>query len=54
VVVSKNNQAVIYEEDNKFNSCSESGYLIELSDDYGRNWYYTGITVNKKFYFKCN
>lgn len=51
----KNNQAVIYE-DNKFNSCFESGYWIELSDDYGRNWkrYYTGITVNKKFYFKCN
>lgn len=51
----KNNQAVIYEDD-KFNSCFESGYWIELSDDYGRNWkqYYTGITVNKKYYFKCN
>lgn len=51
----KNNQAVIFE-DVIFNDCFESGYWIALSDDYGKNWkrYYTGITVNKNYYFKCN
>lgn len=51
----ENNQAVIYE-DSKFNGCFESGYWIELSDDYGKNWkrYYTGLTVNKNYYFKSN
>lgn len=53
--VLENNQAVIYEDGN-FNSCFESGYWIELSDDYGINWkrYYTGLTVNKNYYFKSN
>ena len=51
----KNNQAVIYE-DAKFGGCFESGYWIELSNDYGKNWkrYYTGLTVNKNYYFKSN
>jgi hypothetical protein len=51
----KNNQAVIYT-DNKFNDCFEDGYWIALSNDNGKNWkqYYTGLTVNKKYYFKNN
>lgn len=51
----KNNLAVIYE-DVKYNSCIESGYWIELSNDYGKNWkrYFTGLTVNKNYYFKYN
>lgn len=53
--VLKNNQAVIYE-DSKFNDCFEKGYWIALSNDYGKNWkqYYTGLTVNKNYYFKSN
>ena len=51
----KNNQAVIYT-DNKFNGCFEDGYWIALSNDNGKNWkrYYTGLTVNKNYYFKLN
>jgi hypothetical protein len=51
----KNNQAVIYT-DNKFNGCFEDGYWIALSNDNGKNWkrYYTGLTVNKNYYFKSN
>lgn len=51
----KDNQAVIYT-DNKFNGCFENGYWIALSNDNGKNWkqYYTGLTVNKNYYFKSN
>jgi hypothetical protein len=51
----KNNQAVIYT-DNKFNGCFEDGYWIALSSDNGKNWnrYYTGLIVNKNYYFKSN
>jgi len=51
----KENQAVIYT-DNKFNGCFEDGYWIALSNDNGKNWkrYYTGLIVNKNYYFKSN
>jgi hypothetical protein len=51
----KDNQAVIYT-DNKFNGCFEDGYWIALSNDNGKNWkrYYTGLIVNKNYYFKSN
>jgi hypothetical protein len=51
----KDNQAVIYT-DSKFNGCFENGYWIALSNDNGKNWkqYYTGLTVNKNYYFKSN
>lgn len=51
----QNNQAAIYE-DGKFNDCFETGYWIALSNDYGKKWkkYYTGLTVNKNYYFKSN
>ncbi len=51
----KSSQAVIYE-DSKFNDCFEAGYWIALSNDFGKNWkkYYTGLTVNKNYYFKSN
>lgn len=51
----KNYQAAIYI-DNKFNDCFEDGYWIALSNDNGNKWkqYYTGLTVNKNYYFKLN
>ena len=51
----KNNQAIIYT-DNLYNDCFEKGYWIALSKDYGKNWikYYTGLTVDKNYYFKYN
>ncbi len=51
----KNYQAAIYI-DNLYSSCFEEGYWIALTVDNGKNWkkYYTGLTVNKKFYFKEN
>jgi len=50
-----NNEVVIFS-DNIFNDCYEDGYWIALSKDYGKSWkkYYTGLTVNKNYYFKSN
>jgi hypothetical protein len=51
----KNNQAIIYA-DYKFNDCYEEGYWIALSKDNGKKWkkYFTGITINKNYFFKNN
>jgi len=51
----KKNVAIIYV-DGKYNDCFEKGYWIALSNDNGKNWeqYYTGLTVNKNYYFKSN
>lgn len=51
----KNNQGIIYV-DYKFNGCFERSYWIALSNDNGINWkhYFTGLTVNKNYYFKPN
>jgi hypothetical protein len=51
----KNNQAIVYVDD-IYNDCFERGYWIALSNDNGKNWeqYYTGLTVNKNYYFKSN
>lgn len=51
----KTKQAIIYI-DGKYNDCFEKGYWIALSNDDGKNWkkYFTGLTVNKNYYFKSN
>lgn len=51
----KNNKAIIYR-DSRYNDCFEKGYWIALSNDNGKNWkqYYSGLTVNKNYYFKSN
>lgn len=51
----RNNQAIVYV-NGKYNDCFERGYWIALSNDNGKNWehYYTGLTVNKNYYFKSN
>jgi hypothetical protein len=50
-----NNKAAIFT-DNIFNGCYESEYWIVLSTDNGKSWkkYFTGLTVNKNYYFKNN
>jgi hypothetical protein len=50
-----NKQAIVYV-DGIYNDCFEKGYWIALSNDNGKNWeqYYTGLTVNKNYYFKSN
>jgi len=51
----RKNQAIVYV-DRIYNDCFEKGYWIALSNDNGINWeqYYTGLTVNKNYYFKSN
>lgn len=51
----KTNKAIIYVDD-KFNNCFEKDYWIAISNNNGRNWkrYFTGLSVNKNYYFKSN